>query len=342
MIQDSAGSSSTLRSVSIKAPARLHLGFLDLNASMGRRFGSIGMAINSHCTQLTVRPADAFQLSGIRLSDETNTRLNTLTERFYSAFGQQLPHPQHGVHIHVDELIPEHAGFGSGTQLALALGTALSHLHGIPADCHDLAIQLGRGKRSGIGTATFQQGGFVIDGGLRPEQTVPPVLIQQPFPKNWRVLLIMDPEHKGIHGHTEKQAFRDLPAFPLSQSQAICHLTLMQLLPALVEQDIVQFGEAITEIQALIGDHFSQAQGGRYTSASVAACLREAQRLGHAGIAQSSWGPTGCVFVDSESAAQQLMTQLQTFVASSYNDESGPFFVSAQANNSGANIERVP
>src|SRR5262249_60551106 len=32
--------------VTVRAPARLHLGFLDLNGGLGRRFGSIGLAVN--------------------------------------------------------------------------------------------------------------------------------------------------------------------------------------------------------------------------------------------------------------------------------------------------------
>lgn len=333
-----ADSSNILRSVSVRAPARLHLGFLDLNASIGRRFGSIGLAIGSHHTALTVSTAEQFELSGLPVSAETEKKLFNLTEQFYQQFSDALPANQN-VRITVNELIPEHAGFGSGTQLALTLGKALSQRHQLHNNTHDIAQTLGRGKRSGIGIATFDHGGFVVDGGLKPEQTVPPMLVQQAYPEDWRIVLIMDPHHQGIHGQTEKQAFRDLPTFPLAQSQAICHLTLMQLLPALAEHDIDQFGAAITTIQGLIGDHFAAAQGGRYTSPRVAACLQLAQQLGHQGIAQSSWGPTGCVFVSSEQHAQSLIQQLSDFVASRYETDACPVFISAHADNHGAIIE---
>jgi predicted sugar kinase len=32
--------------VSVTVPARLHLGFLDLDGGLGRRFGSLGMALD--------------------------------------------------------------------------------------------------------------------------------------------------------------------------------------------------------------------------------------------------------------------------------------------------------
>src|SRR5690606_37955267 len=98
-------------------------------------------------------------------------------------------------------------------------------------------------------------------------------------------------------------------------SQHICHLTLMQLLPALIEQDINLFGAAITEIQALIGQHFAPVQGGQYTSQPIARLLQHAQSLGFTGVAQSSWGPTACVFTDSQLQADSLMKELRGMIA---------------------------
>lgn len=328
-----------MHSVTVRAPARLHLGFLDLNASIGRRFGSIGLAVDSHHTQLTVSRSENLLIEGSALLPESRSRLEKIHHRFYQTVGKLIPSEQQSVHIQVDKLIPEHAGLGSGTQLALTLGTALARLHQLSLSTAELAMELGRGKRSGIGIATFDQGGFVLDGGLKPNQTVPPMLMHQSYPTDWRVVMVMDPHHQGIHGQHEKQAFGNLPTFPLDNARAICHLTLMQLLPALAEHDIKHFGSAITEIQALIGDHFASAQGGRYTSPLVAACLQQAQNLGHTGIAQSSWGPTGCIFVSSQAEAEQLIQQLNTFIAAE--STTAPVFITAAADNQGAIIETV-
>ncbi len=328
-----------MQSVTVRAPARLHLGFLDLNASIGRRFGSIGLAVDSHHTKLSVSRSENLLIEGSALLSESRSRLEMIHQRFYQTVGKAIPQEQQSVRIQVDELIPEHAGLGSGTQLALTLGTALARLHQMDLSTTELAMELGRGKRSGIGIATFDLGGFVIDGGLKPNQTVPPMLMHQSYPTDWRVVMVMDPHHQGIHGQHEKQAFGSLPTFPLDNARAICHLTLMRLLPALSEHDIKLFGTAITEIQALIGDHFASAQGGRYTSPLVAACLQQAQKLGHTGIAQSSWGPTGCIFVSSQDEAEQLTQQLNTFIAAE--STTAPVFVTAAADNQGAIIETV-
>lgn len=325
--------------VRVSSPARLHLGFLDLNGNSGRKFGSIGLAIDSHHTIVEAQLATTHSIDDIAYSPESHQKVKTIIDRFYDTLARHIPADKQGVQLSLLQLIPEHAGLGSGTQLALTLGTALCQLHQISTTTLEIAEQLSRGTRSGIGIATFDHGGFIVDGGLSDTSSAPPLLVHYDFPEKWRVVTIMDNAHQGVHGTQELVAFKNLPTFPLNNSQAICHLTLMKLLPALVEQKIEPFGHAITEIQALIGDHFAPAQGGRYTSQQVASVLNYAYSLGHTGIAQSSWGPTGCIFVESDQIAQQLIHELKHYVNKQSNTTSKLAFSVAQANSSGSNIE---
>lgn len=328
--------------VRVSAPARLHLGFLDLNGDTGRKFGSIGLAINSHHTIIKVQHAEKMNVTGDCANPQIIQQVEQLLAKFYLAFGNKITHSNRAVSLTIEQLIPEHVGFGSGTQLSLAVGTALCHLYHINASTAEIAQQLGRGKRSGIGIATFEKGGFIVDGGNKPNQnTAPPLLAHHHLPDEWQMVLVMDPEHKGIHGQQEKNAFNTLAKFPLLNSQAICHLCLMQLLPALVENDLDQFGHAITKIQRLIGDHFAPAQGGRYTSEKVAFLLEKALNLGHTGIAQSSWGPTGIIFVKDKMTATSLITNLKTYAQSVLPSANQLTFIIAQANKYGASIETI-
>jgi beta-ribofuranosylaminobenzene 5'-phosphate synthase len=81
----------------------------------------------------------------------------------------------------------------------------------------------------------------------------------------------------------------------------------MKMLPAIVEEDIVNFGSAITEIQACVGGYFAPAQGGSaFTSPDVADVIAALAAEGAAGIGQSSWGPTGFAFAASEAEAGRL------------------------------------
>jgi predicted sugar kinase len=84
----------------------------------------------------------------------------------------------------------------------------------------------------------------------------------------------------------------------------------MKALPALAECDIGDFGSAIKELQARLGDYFAPIQGGsRFSSPDVAAALELLESEGALGIGQSSWGPTGFGFAPSAEAAEQLLAR---------------------------------
>ncbi len=315
--------------IRIEAPARLHLGFLDLHGGLGRRFGSLGLAIDAFTTRIEAAPAPDFSATGPGAA-----RALAWARGYAAARGLRG-----GARLHIGDAIPEHAGLGSGTQLALAVGTALERLlgpgrgsdndndrgadHGTetgrgprPAtgrpDGRAVARLIGRGARSGIGIGAFEQGGFLCDGGSPTEPgEPPPLLIRLPFPATWRVLLLLDPAHQGLYGDGERRAFAGLPPFPAETAGHLCRLLLMQLAPALAEGRFAAAAVALGEIQRAVGTHFAPAQGGCYTSPAVAAALDWAGAAGYAGRGQSSWGPTGFVLVPDADEALRLREALR-------------------------------
>ena len=116
---------------------------------------------------------------------------------------------------------------------------------------------------------------------------------------------------KGINGQIEKQVFRQLPSMNKQMTEYLCRLTLMQVLPALAEEDCHQFGEAITEIQQRVGDHFASIQGGRFCSPYVARILTGLLQQGATGIGQSSWGPTGFAIFANETQAYHAQKKVR-------------------------------
>jgi beta-RFAP synthase len=132
------------------------------------------------------------------------------------------------------------------------------------------------------------------------------VLCRLPFPDAWRILLIFDDGRRGLHGSAEVTAFQRLPEFPAESAAHLCRLMLMKALPALAEQSLDPFGEAIAELQRVVGDHFAPAQGARFMSAGVAAVLEWLEAQGIRGVGQSSWGPTGFAITGSAGEAQRL------------------------------------
>lgn len=283
--------------ITVTIPARLHLGFLDLNGSLGRRFGSIGLSITGPRTRLAFRRAPANDVTG-----PEHERVIGLVDRMVRRLAAAGGHA-----VEVLEVVPAHCGLGSGTQLALAVAAGMRALHGLPLDVQADALYLGRGGRSGAGMGLFQSGGLVVDGGNAKNGLAAPIVSHMDFPERWRVILLLDPQRRGIHGADEVRAFTQLPPFSDSDAGRLCRLVVMKMLPAVAEQDIVSFGAAVTEIQACVGGYFAPAQGGSaFTSPDVAAVLAALDGAGAVGIGQSSWGPTGFAFAHSEDDARRL------------------------------------
>ncbi|MCP4287626.1 MAG: GHMP kinase [Gammaproteobacteria bacterium] len=283
-------------SIEVEAPARLHLGFLDLHGGLGRRFGSIGLTIDSLATCL-----HAVKSTGFTATGPGADRALKYAKSFISA--REI---EGGVHISLKQAIPDHVGLGSGTQMALAVGTAVDRLYGGDSGSSSIAQTLHRGARSGIGIGAFEQGGFILDCGHGDVEGVPQVAVRLPFPEEWRVLLLFDIRGKGLHGTQEVDAFSGLPEFPEHAAGHLCRLVVMRVLPGVLEKRLQSVADAVGEIQQVVGDHFSTAQGGRFTSPAVSEALSWIKDQGFAGIGQSSWGPTGFVLVEDAAQAQWL------------------------------------
>jgi beta-ribofuranosylaminobenzene 5'-phosphate synthase len=330
--------------VTVKSTARLHMGFFDLHGGLGRKFGSIGLSLAAPAIELTAminkQPSEneKVQVTGaLSVPATAIVRASITAEQLIKKL-----HLAGGVSLNINQLIPEHAGLGSGTQLALAIGTALSDLYNLNLDTTQIAELTGRGGRSGIGIAAFDHGGLLIDGGRisntasgKALPKVPPLLARYDFPEQWRILIILDTSQPGIHGEDELEAFNQLPVFSENLAAHLCRHVLMQAMPALVEHDLTAFGNSIQELQAHVGDYFAPAQGGRYASLQVGAVLEHLERMGVACFGQSSWGPTGFAVFETESGAMSMLSTLQQQFPA-FNNIS---YQIVRGNNTGARIQ---
>jgi len=288
-------------SVTVRAPARLHLGFLDMNGELGRRFGSIGLAINAYETCVTMRRAAQTSVRGPEAA-----RAERILAKLVSAIASDSAYE-----VSFERAIPPHTGLGSGTQLALALAAAVHSLEGGSGDFAQYARVTGRGARSGAGIGLFATGGLVVDGGRGAATRVPPIVARAVFPEAWRTILVTERSQVGISGRAEIDAFAALPQFSAIHAGEICRRLLMQVLPGLAEADIRSFGAGISAIQAIVGDYFARAQGGSpFRSRAVEALLGDLAAAGATGIGQSSWGPTGFAFVSDAGAAERLVAHV--------------------------------
>ncbi|MGK2921182.1 MAG: GHMP family kinase ATP-binding protein [Methyloceanibacter sp.] len=309
-------------SVTVTTTARLHFGFLDPSGRGAQPFGSFGLSLDQPCTRLTLQSAEAEHASGPE-ADRAARYLETIAE----SCGVDRAY-----RLHMEAAIPSHAGLGSGTQLALAVGSAFAAVEGLDLSPLEIAGRLGRGARSGIGIATFEAGGAVLDSGPR-NGALPALVARVPFPENWRVLLVFDPETKGLDGADEIAAFEALPAFPNAEQADLRARIVDRALPALEACDFAAFCAEVGHLQERMGAYFAPLQGGPYTSPHVATVLESLRADGVIGLGQSSWGPTGFAFAASEGAGEKLLA------AARDRDESGVLrFTLARGRNEGAEI----
>ena len=312
--------------VRVEAPARLHFGVLDLRGHLGRRFGGIGAAVPAPSVVVEARPAPDLTAEG-----PDRDRALEFARRYLASAGVRP-----AARISVQQAIPAHSGLGSGTQLGLAVARALAELFGQDTETAGLAAAVGRAQRSAIGTWTFDQGGFILEGGRRPGSgRVAPLLARLPMPEPWWCIVVVPEGTPGLSGEGEAAAFQNLPEPSEREVERVAHLVLMQLMPALADGDLPAFGAALSEIQRVTGGWFATAQGGgSFAAGATERMVRAMAEWGAAGVGQSSWGPALYGIVEGEAKARQLAEQARGALAG------GGAVYRSRFSNQGARVDR--
>ena len=248
-----------MNKVILSTPARLHFGLLDLNGEIGRIDGGVGLALESPHTLIEAEKAEQVTAE---CGDEPE-----ITQRVVAAMDAVREHLGiGGAHINIRERPLAHVGMGSATQTLLGAGHALCKLYGVEKTSVEVAKLVGRGGTSGIGVEAVQSGGFILDAGhsfrrgenSKHEYTPsgasagfepPPVLARYDFP-DWDVLVAV-PLGEGASGLREVTIFKVVCPIPLGEVREMCHILLMQMMPAVLEGDLEMFGRAMEDFQKL-------------------------------------------------------------------------------------------
>ena len=213
--------------------------------------------------------------------------------------------------LEIAESPPAHAGLGSGTQLGMALARALSELSGEPGlTAVDMARRARRGLRSALGLYGFEQGGLLVEAGQRRPGEISPLVARVDFPDCWRFVLARPLGATGLAGTDELNGFAQLTAMPQATTDRLCRIALMEILPAVIEQDFTQASESIGRFGRLVGEYFAPVQGGVFADERMRGVARVLESRGIHGFGQSSWGPSLFVLCPDSESASQLATDL--------------------------------
>jgi beta-ribofuranosylaminobenzene 5'-phosphate synthase len=315
--------------INIMSPSRLHLTLIDLNAELGRVDGGVGITLESPGMEISATEADTIEVFGD----------STLTVKMRKAAEALLPEGK-GIRLEIKDSLPDHVGLGSGTQAALSAASAVNKIYGLGKSVRELAIAVGRGGTSGIGVAAFENGGFILDGGHKFKDKrafspsaashVPPgpVLFRRDFP-DWHIVVAI-PNTKGAHVADEVDIFKKFCPIPLMEVQEICHVILMQMLPAIVEEDLESFGKAVNHIQRT---GFKRREV-ELQPQPVLDIMEYMQDNGASGSGVSSFGPVVYGVVEDIKEGKKLQKDVQKML-----DESlGGKVMLTKAKNRGADI----
>ncbi len=272
--------------VEISAPSRLHFGLLSFGPGHERQFGGAGIMIEGPRTAIRVTPDRDFVVQYGPLARRIAETAQKWSRR---RLRRRLPL----VRIDLLSSVPRHVGLGSGTQLALALATALDLAHGLERPGPgELAASVDRGLRSAVGTYGFLQGGLIVEEGRAPNEPLAPLHSRIELPQAWRFVLIQPRHARGPSGTDEQAAFDRLPPVPHQVRKQLWQELEERIIPAAQEGDADAFGEGIFRYGSLAGACFSIVQCGPFASAQVSAVVEFLRASGIPGVGQSSWGPT--------------------------------------------------
>ena len=249
----------------IETSARLHVSLIDLNGNEGRIDGGIGITLNQPSINLEcVENNDYTKV----IFDKSIRNINDFSE-----YKQKITEACTNMnnHLNIDKTYtftlknayPIHHGLGLGTQLLLSTAKLIAELNNKNMDITQLANVIQRGGTSGIGVRSFESGGFIVDGGHRllekekflpssaSKVSPPPVLARYDFPESWNIILAIPSVNKSVSGQNEINIFERYTPVRIQDVERICYLTLMKLMPAVLEEDILSFGDAVNKIQEL-------------------------------------------------------------------------------------------
>ncbi|NHI91734.1 MAG: hypothetical protein EAX96_04460 [Candidatus Lokiarchaeota archaeon] len=327
-----------MKKLRIKTVSRLHFGLIDLNGSLGRIDGGIGLALNYPNTILEATP----ETKDIIIETESQEDdIREIIEKVIKNLNIDV-----GVKIKVRELIPPHVGLGSKTQLSLAIASLISRLYiDNILTPEKLAKITKRGGTSGIGINIFYQGGFILDGGhsfgeskdkeaILPSSAsnAPPALplLRYEVPPDWYFVITIPNAGKHVNGINEVNIFKKY--CPISEEEVgkFARLVLMKILPSIMLKDINSFGEGLTKLQKIgFKKHEVDLQ-----PALIKDIMKFYLDNGAYGSGISSFGSVTYGLVQGSGNAKRLKKKTEDFINK---HEGGTVFIT-NPNNSGSTI----
>lgn len=316
--------------IRVRTPSRIHICLIDMSGKIGRVDGGAGIALEEPHIEVV---GEAAEKTSVNAEEAINTeRFREVSEKLSRFSGKKAS-------IRVVSDYESHSGLGSGTQISLAVGQIYSRLFNLNLSVREIAEITGRGGTSGIGVSAFEYGGFIVDGGhsIKEKKSFmpssasraapPPVIFRHDFPE-WKVVVAV-PGIKGFSGRDEMNLFEKYCPVEINDVREISHLILMKMIPAVIEEDLDDFGDAVWRIQHL---GFKKVEVQQYEGL-VKKCMEYIREITPA-VGMSSTGPVIYSITDSSTKTIE-----RTFYNYFREKDMNVRIIVTHARNKGADVE---
>ena len=297
------------RKLQITTGSRLHFGLFSVGQVDNQpQFGGCGLMVRQPTNQLVL------QVSSDAISDK---KLEPFVGRWLDYAHEHFPDFQQSEtsspFVVLTQTAAQHSGFGSGTQLALAVGLALSTWHKLAlGDAEQMSTIMKRGLRSAIGAHGFFRGGFLVDRGKRNRDELALLDMNLEFPESWPVLILNLKVAHGIHGAEEIEAFKRIPTSSREHRDRMIAMAKDQIAPAIASQNYDDFAEVLFEYGRSSGSAYASIQGGDFHSPPIEELVYKVRDFGIPAVGQSSWGPCVFAITSNDDVARSLMDYLNS------------------------------
>ena len=288
------------------SPARIHLGFLELDQTLPRFFGSMGLTVSNFCFEVQISKSKNLNV----VTEHKNLKKKTL-DIFYKF---KKKYDVNFCNIKIKKIIPSHIGLGSGTQFSLTIGYLISKINNLNISIDEIALFLNRGNRSGIGVQSFKEGGFTIDIGKKKDaNNLPLKLTNIKWPQDWKIILLFDLKGDNVFGENEISKFKEVNKRYRSKFNYNYSTLFLKILPGIIEKDFNSFTEGIQLIQSNMSEIFYK-NSKKFSSKNINYIFDYLRKKKINGFGQTSWGPTGFVFCEDSKKRNQLLNSIENYI----------------------------
>lgn len=326
----------------IKTPSRLHMCLIDMSGAYGRIDGGIGLTIDQPNFIIKGEESDSKDIK-VDFWKEVNKDFRPECEKKIIEEAERTRkyyNIEEGFNFEVQKACLPHSGLGSGTQTALATAKIMTEMNDIHENSVQLASVVGRGGTSGIGTFSFDYGGFIVDGGHSLKEkgsflpssashVKPPQLLgHYDFPEDWDILVAIPTNTEHVNGKKEVNIFQANCPVNKSEVEQMSHIIFMNLIPFMLEHNIYEFGSCIDQIQ---NKGFKKVE----VSLQPPKFLKLMEYMrdnGAYGVGMSSFGPAIYTVFDKEN--KDIVKATRDYL----NEEEGDTYFLSKAQNHGHEI----